>query len=106
MITRREFVSGCARAAAGCALQADDQAPGAEGKALAIVDTHTHFYDPRRPGGVPWPPESDKLLYRPVLPADYLALARPLGIVGTVVVEASPRVADNDWLLELAAQER
>ena len=33
-----------------------------------IIDTHVHFYDPTRPGGVPWPPKDDKVLYRPVLP--------------------------------------
>ncbi len=73
------------------------------------IDTHTHFYDPTRsaPTGrdrsVPWPAAGDPL-YRTVLPPDYLALARPLGITGTVVVEASPWIEDNDWLLDLAAQ--
>jgi len=32
-----------------------------------IIDTHTHFYDPSRPQGVPWPPSDNELLYRPVL---------------------------------------
>jgi L-fuconolactonase len=67
------------------------------------IDTHTHFYDPRRPQGVPWPSPDDRLLYRPVLPDDYRELATPLGIRGTVVVEASPWLADNQWLLDLAA---
>ena len=34
-----------------------------------IIDTHTHFYDTTRPQGVPWPPKTEKILYRPVLPA-------------------------------------
>jgi L-fuconolactonase len=67
-----------------------------------VIDTHTHFYDPTRPGGVPWPGKDDRVLYRPVLPAEYRRLAAPLGVTGTVVVEASPRVEDNDWLLRLA----
>ena len=29
-----------------------------------IVDTHTHFYDPFRPQGVPWPEKDDEILYR------------------------------------------
>ena len=33
-----------------------------------IIDTHTHFYDPTRPEGVPWPPADNELLYRTVLP--------------------------------------
>lgn len=83
--------------AAGCATM---DRPGA-----GIIDTHTHFYDPSRPEGVPWPDKNDPVLYRTVLPAEYIALAQPLGIGSTVVVEASPRVADNDWLLALAARE-
>lgn len=72
---------------------------------LDIIDTHTHFYDPTRPQGVPWPSRDDKALYRRVLPAEYKQLAQPLGVVGTVVVEASPWVDDNQWLLDLAAKE-
>lgn len=72
---------------------------------LALVDTHTHFYDPTRPQGVPWPSKDDRALYRRVLPEEYKRLAQPLGVVGTVVVEASPWVEDNQWLLDLAAQE-
>lgn len=70
-----------------------------------ILDTHTHFYDPSRPQGVPWPPASEAWLYRTVLPSHYRALAEPLGIGGTVVVEASPWVEDNQWLLDLARQD-
>lgn len=71
----------------------------------AVIDTHTHFYDPTRPGGVPWPGKADKVLYRPVLPAEYRKFAAPHGITGTVVVEASPLVEDNQWLLDLAKDE-
>lgn len=70
-----------------------------------IIDTHTHFYDPSRPQGVPWPPRDDKLLYRTVLPEHFRALAVPLGIGGTVVVEASEWLEDNHWILDLAEQE-
>jgi len=71
----------------------------------AIIDTHTHFYDPTRPEGVPWPGKGDKVLYRPVLPAEFKKLAAPHGVTGTVVVEASSRVEDNQWLLDLAKDE-
>lgn len=69
-----------------------------------MIDCHTHFYDPTRPQGVPWPGKADKSLYRPVLPDEYERKAKPLGIVGTVVVEASPWIEDNQWLLDLAAK--
>lgn len=77
---------------------------GQEKPRQEILDTHTHFYDPTRPQGVPWPGRNDKLLYRRVLPEEYMRLARPLGVAGTVVVEASPWVEDNQWLLDLAAK--
>lgn len=67
-----------------------------------IIDTHTHFYDTSRPQGVDWPGKDDKILYRPVMPSEFVKLAQPHGVTGTVVVEASPRVEDNHWLLELA----
>ena len=68
-----------------------------------IVDTHTHFYDPARPQGVPWPSPGEEHLYRTVLPRHYKALAEPEGVTATVVVEASPWVEDNQWILDLAA---
>ncbi len=68
-----------------------------------IVDTHTHFYDPTRPEGVPWPGPDNALLYRSVLPEHYRALAEPEGVTGTVVVEASAWLEDNQWVLDLAA---
>ena len=68
-----------------------------------IIDTHTHFYDPTRPQGVPWPPKNDPLLYRPVLPAEFVKMTRPLGVTGTIEVEAgTPLVEDNQWVLDLA----
>lgn len=66
-----------------------------------IIDTHTHFYDTRRPEGVPWPSKDDPILYRPVLPGEYRRLAEPLGVRGTLVVEASGWVEDNQWILDL-----
>lgn len=70
-----------------------------------MIDTHTHFYDPGRPGGIPWPPKNSPL-YRAVMPADWQAHAHPLGIRDTVIVEASPLVEDNQWILDLAAKEK
>jgi L-fuconolactonase len=68
-----------------------------------IIDTHTHFYDPTRPQGVPWPAATDQVLYRTVLPDHCKALAAPEGVTGTVVVEASGWLEDNQWVLDLAA---
>lgn len=73
---------------------------GAE-KPARIIDTHIHLYDTRREGGVPWPPKSAKQLYAPHLPDDFKGVAQPAGATGAVVVEASPLVEDNRWLLDL-----
>lgn len=72
---------------------------------LTVIDAHTHFYDPSRPEGVPWPPPNEMRLYRTTLPKDYLALPVPRPVAGTVVVEASPWIEDNQWVLDLAAKE-
>ena len=102
--TRREFLVGSLGSALIGAATANVLAK--EETRLEIIDTHTHFYDPTRPQGVPWPSKDDAVLYRPILPAEFNELARPHGVTGTVVVEASPWVEDNQWVLELAAREK
>ena len=67
-----------------------------------IIDTHTHFYDPFRPQGVPWPTQKDELIYRTVLPEHHRSIAEPAGVIGTVVTAASVWYEDNQWVLDLA----
>jgi len=67
-----------------------------------IIDTHTHFFDPQRPQGVPWPSPDNPDLYRTTLPEHFLAVAARHGVTHTVVVEASPWLEDNQWILDLA----
>ena len=69
----------------------------------AIIDTHIHLFDPTRAGGVPWPPKDDSIVYKPALPSRYEQITRTLGVVGAIVVEASPLESDNDWALQQAA---
>ena len=69
---------------------------------IPLIDTHIHLFDPQRSGGVPWPDPSDSVIYKTTLPDRYIGLAKPLGIVGAIAVEASPLIADNDWLLNAA----
>jgi len=63
-----------------------------------LFDSHLHLYDPTRAEGIPWPQPGDAV-YGPRLPADYWAQAEPCGVIGAMVVEASPRREDNDWVL-------
>lgn len=102
--SRRSFLKTTVGAFATVALAAR---AGAADKppASAIIDTHTHFYDPTRPQGVPWPGKNDKTLYRRVLPDDYKSFAKPLGVTGTIVVEASSWLEDNQWVLDLAEKD-
>ncbi len=98
-----ETVAGAALTRWASALRAAPGQPAAGASGLAVIDAHTHFYDPARPQGVPWPAREDKLLYRTVLPKDYCALPVPAPVTGAVVVEASPWLEDNQWVLDLAA---
>ena len=74
------------------------------GDPLDIIDCHTHFYDPTRPQGVPWPGKGTPL-YRRVLPADLRGLPKFRPVTGTVIVEASSWLEDNQWLLDLAQED-
>lgn len=97
MLHRRKFLyTAAALVAAREATPADTKPP--------VIDVHTHFYDPTRKEGVPWPGKDSKELYRPVLPKEFQELVKPHGVTGTVVVEASPWVEDNQWLLDQAKE--
>jgi predicted TIM-barrel fold metal-dependent hydrolase len=106
---RRRFVQSAGTAAAGLLLSGVDQiasrALGAESpqvRPCPSIDTHIHVYDPTRSQGVPWPPKNLDILYSPHLPSSFVTLTGQLGVVGAVVVEASPWVEDNQWVLDVA----
>ncbi len=101
---RRDWLGSVTVAAVG-AVSLDLSLARAANRVSRIVDAHTHFYDPTRPQGVPWPSPGTPL-YRRVLPDDWRRLAEPHGIQHTVVVEASPWVEDNQWMLDLAVDEK
>ncbi|MEO6098381.1 MAG: amidohydrolase family protein [Fibrobacteria bacterium] len=74
-------------------------ASAAFSQAIAIIDTHIHIFDPSRPGGVPWPGLNSDI-YRTTLPAQYDLVGKPAGVTGVVIVEASPLLEDNQWVLD------
>jgi L-fuconolactonase len=119
---RRNFINGCIGAAAWFMMQsvptayaADSGARAAVDEYLAseksrghrrpIIDTHIHFYQPSRPGGVPWP-DCPSALCRDVLPPEYKGVAAANGIVAAGVIEASPLVADNQWIQNLLGRDK
>jgi L-fuconolactonase len=101
-LDRRRFLEASTAFSAG--LLAATSANSAEPDLVPALDAHTHFYDPTRPQGAPWPGKQDKVLYRPVLPAEFKELTHKLRVQSTIVVEASPWLEDNQWLLDLAAK--
>jgi predicted TIM-barrel fold metal-dependent hydrolase len=76
----------------------------AQEPSIPIIDTHVHLFDPRRPQGVPYagpkgqPPQL-------ALPETYRRQIPGTGITGAIVVEASPWIEDNLWILERAASD-
>jgi predicted TIM-barrel fold metal-dependent hydrolase len=70
-------------------------------KVKHMIDTHIHLYDTRREKGVPWPPADDKVLFKPHLPDEFNKVSKRTGLTGVIVVEASDRLEDNDWVLDL-----
>ncbi|HKW84792.1 MAG TPA: amidohydrolase family protein [Burkholderiaceae bacterium] len=71
-----------------------------------IVETHIHFWQVTRPGGVPWPTPAEGPIFRDVLPGEYSAVARANGVVTAGIVEASGIVEDNQWILDLVRHDR
>lgn len=105
--SRRRFLATGLSAATATMLLDGRPAIGDEKNLIAtpdIIDCHTHFYDPSRTHGVPWPPK-DSTLYRTVLPKDLRAQAMHRPVTGTVIVEASEWIEDNQWLLDLGSSD-
>jgi len=103
MLSRRQFLqAGSAVAGTIWTEQVLAQKRAAK-RVSRVIDTHTHFYDPTRPQGVPWPSASNPVLYRKVMPDELMKLGASHRVIGTIAVEASPWLEDNQWLLDLAA---
>ena len=65
------------------------------------IDTHIHLYDTERGGSVVFiNPVDNENIYFPHLPQQFINTAGPAGIHFAIVVEASKRREDNDWLVE------
>ncbi|RAJ90872.1 putative TIM-barrel fold metal-dependent hydrolase [Larkinella arboricola] len=102
-MNRRNFLAIAAGASAATGLTSLNQG---DKTAIPIIDTHIHLFDTNRPEGVPWPTKQDTVLYQPALPERYRQIAAPLGVVGAIVVEASPWLEDNQWVLDVAARDK
>ena len=105
-IDRRTFLTG---ASATAILAARAQAwpqRSTSAAATPIIDAHIHLFDPTRPQGVPYSgPRVPGQPPIPALPERYRAVVAPHGPVGAIVVEASPWIEDNLWVLEVAQRD-
>jgi L-fuconolactonase len=81
-------------------MSAPPAAPGDNSGRERVVDAHVHFYDPRRPQGIPHPSRSDPL-YEQMLPARLKQTAGATKLDAVIAVECSPWLEDNQWLLNL-----
>ena len=79
----------------------------AQAPRIPIVDAHIHLFDPNRPQGAPYsgPLSAPGAAPLAAYPDRYRRLARPLGVVGAIKVEASPWIEDNLWVLEVAQRD-
>ena len=103
-ISRREFIGTAALvgvALAGSmktALAAD--AP-AWMDTIPVIDAHIHLFDPTRPVFSGYMgSQAYRALDKPSLPSMYSALAKPVGVVGAIMVESSSWIDDNLWYIE------
>jgi L-fuconolactonase len=74
---------------------------------IPIIDTHIHLFDKTRSEGAPYPRDVPGGGEPPqgmiAVPGRYKAIVSAFGVVGAIVVEASPRLEDNQWVLDQAA---
>ncbi|MDE0103687.1 MAG: amidohydrolase family protein [Bryobacterales bacterium] len=92
-MNRRTFMAAAGGAALAAAIPA------------GTIDTHIHLFDPRRPGGIPWPPADDPIRSKPTYPDRFRSVAGPHGVEAAIVVECSPRIEDNQWVLDASAND-
>ena len=94
--TRRRFLAGSTAAILGAG---GLPAQSATIDDIPIIDCHIHLFDANRPQGAPY--KGGRSYPGGVaLPSMYAKIAKPLGIVGVIQVDASPWIEDNPWVLE------
>jgi len=99
-ISRRDFIGSAAMT--GAALAWAGNASAAATDAVPIVDAHIHLFDGTRTVGAGYMgSQAYRAISHASLPSMYASLARPLGVVGAIVVESSGLIDENLWYLEV-----
>ena len=104
-IDRRTFLAGVAAVAVPAA--------HAQASEIPIIDCHIHLFDRTRAQSGPpgagrkgpdaakgGPPRNGPPRRSVMTPALYRDIAVPHGVKGAIAIEASPQLAENDWVLE------
>jgi L-fucono-1,5-lactonase len=108
---RRSFLAGVSTTAAVTAggsmfgqASSVDQSPTGEASSVdqvPIIDAHIHLFDGTRPLGAGYMGSPQyRAISKTSLPSMYSAQARPVGVIGAVVVESSFWIDDNLWYLQ------
>jgi L-fuconolactonase len=66
-----------------------------------VIDAHQHFWQTGK-NDCTWPTPDLVAIHRDFEPRDLEALATPLGVTGSVLVQSQPSDIDTDWLLGVA----
>lgn len=98
-ISRRAVLGACATLI-GSALVSGARIPFHSD--IPIIDAHTHFLNPAHSSGRQATVDAP----HPDTPEAYQKMVKPLGVRGTIVVETSPWIEDNQWILDLAARNK
>jgi predicted TIM-barrel fold metal-dependent hydrolase len=99
-LNRRAFLTGAASAATVAAV-GKTFAQASSVDEIPIIDAHIHLFDGTRPLGAGYTGSPEyRAISRTSLPSMYSPQARPVGIVGAIVVESSAWIDDNLWYLE------
>jgi L-fuconolactonase len=104
-ISRRKFIGTAAMAGAALAGGVDAVAAAApESDAIPIIDAHIHLFDGTRTVGAGYMGSAEyRAISKTSLPSMYEPKAKPVGVVGAIVVESSGLIDDNLWYLEVCA---
>jgi len=78
----------------------------AQAEETAIIDCHVHLFTLSRPDGISWIKKDDKTLYRDHLPEDFDPIAKANGVNGVVLVQAGQSIPDNQWNLDVTANNK
>jgi L-fuconolactonase len=99
VITRRAVLGTCA-SLFGSALVGGAHLPF--DPRIPIIDAHTHFSNPAHSPVA----QANATMFHPDTPEAYRQMVEPLGVRGTIVVETGTWIEDNQWILDLAAQNK